>query len=132
MFKITPIQDKVRQKYVCERCGAVERDGFFAYEMFDCDTGELMGMSQFEIGSEGYISDLKEIPGGSDTEAMFILGRQTMNFVNMCGADYCRAAENAGDPKLLHAIGFREKDGVLYCKLAGMFEGNCDGHTVKI
>ncbi len=130
MFKITPIQDKARQKEVCELCGAEYRPDFFAYIMYDCDSGAVMGMSQFEIGREGYISDLREIPGGEDFEAMFILGRQTMNFINLCGAEACRADKTAGEARLLRAIGFKEgEDGTLLCALSGMFDGHCDGHT---
>lgn len=128
MFKITPVQDKSRQNEVCEMCGTVARDGFFAYVMYDCDTLEVMGMSQFEIGETGYISDLREPEGHSDTEAMFILGRQTMCFIESCGASICTAAHDAGDPKLLHAIGFRDGGDRLSCDMTGMFDGHCGNH----
>lgn len=132
MFKITPIQDKTRQKEVCEICGAEYRPDFFAYVMLDCDSGEVMGMSQFEIGAEGYISDLREAEGHSDIEAMFILGRQTMNFINICGAERCLAPTDAGDSRLLSAIGFRTEGTALACSLSGMFDGHCDGHAVEL
>ena len=128
MFKIEPIQDKTRQKEICEACGAVFRESFFAYIMYDCDTLDLMGMSQFEIGSEGFIADLREVVGRNDSEAMFILGRQTMNFIESCGAEICYAAKDAGDPTLLSSIGFKETVGdKLFCNMIGMFDGNC-GH----
>ncbi len=126
MFKITPIQDKERQKQICLACGAQYREDFFAYEMYDCDTLETMGMSQFQIGVEGYISDLREPEGNDDNEAMFILGRQTMNFINSCGAKICLANADAGDRKLLSAIGFKDFDGTsLICNTDGMFDGKC-------
>ena len=129
MFKITPIQDKTRQKSVCEACGAIYRENFFAYEMYDVDTLELMGMSQFEIGDEGYISDIREPDGRDDYEAMFILGRQTMNFIDSCGAHICRAPRDAADSRLLHAIGFKDGDREsLICNMEGMFDGNCGNH----
>lgn len=129
IFKITPVQDKARQKEICNLCGAEFRDGMFAYVMYDTVTGAVMGMSQFEISGEvGLIADLKEAPGLDDFEAMFILGRQTMNFIDICGTHKCRVDGNAGDERLLHAIGFR--DGV--CDMTGMFDGHCDGHAVKL
>ena len=128
MFKITPIQDKSRQKEICEMCGTTLRESFFAYIMYDCDTLEVMGMSQFEIGETGHISDLREPEGRSDTEAMFILGRQTMCFIESCGASICTAERDAGDPRLLHAIGFRDDGNMLSCNMTGMFDGNCGNH----
>ncbi|MBR3806374.1 MAG: hypothetical protein IKJ13_06025 [Clostridia bacterium] len=133
MFKITPTQDKTRQKEICELCGAEFRPDALCYEMIDTGDGHLMGMAQFDLGKEGYIYDLKEANGLSDFEAMFILGRQTMNFIDSCGAHSCYASPDAGDEKLLHAIGFRKNDGGEYFRdMTGMFDGHCDGHEVKL
>ena len=102
--------------------------------MIDQENGTLMGISQFEIeGDSGYISDLREAPGLSDFEAMFILGRQTMNFIDLCGAHICYARDGAADPKMLSDMGFKEKHGSdYYCDMTGMFDGHCDGHAKKI
>ena len=75
MFKITPCQDKSRQKEICELCGALFKPDAFAYQMIDAQDGHLMGMSQFDISESGYIYNIKEAKGLSDFEAMFILGR---------------------------------------------------------
>ena len=132
MFKITPIQEKTRQKEICELCGAAFRPDAFAYQMFDIETGEIMGMSQFEIGESGYIYDIKEAPGRDDFEAMFILARQTMNFIDLCGAHTCYADENTATERLLRAIGFKAKDSGYFCDMTGMFDGHCDGHNVEL
>lgn len=132
MFKITPVQEKTRQKEICDICGTVFRPEAFAYQMYDIDTGELMGMSQFEIGECGYIYDIRELRGGDDFEAMFILARQTMNFIDLCGAHTCRAADNAATERLLTAIGFKKIEGEYFCDMTGMFDGNCGGHEVGI
>ena len=128
MFKITPIQNKESQREICAFCGAEFRSDAFAYMMFDIDTNEIMGMSQFEIGEAGYILDLKEAPGSDDFEAMFILARQTMNFIDLCGVHSCYIDENAGNGRLIRAVGFKEVDGKLFCDMRGMFSGHCDGH----
>ncbi len=126
MFKITPVDEKSRQNEICLLCGATYLPEAFCYQMFDIESGELMGMSQFEIGEYGYIFDLREVPGQNDFEAMFILGRQTMNFIDKCGAHTCKAAINAGDETLMRAIGFKATDGEYSCDMTGMFDGHCD------
>ena len=133
MFKITPCRDKSRQKEICELCDAVFKPDAFAYQMIDAQDGHLMGMSQFDISESGYIYNIKEAKGLSDFEAMFILGRQTMNFIDSCGAHTCYVAADAGDEKLIHAIGFKKQDnGEYFRDMTGMFDGHCDGHEVKL
>lgn len=132
MFKITPIQEKELQKSLCKICNTEYRQEAFAYQMYDIDSGEIMGISQFEIAEAGYIYDIKEAPGRDDFEAMFILGRQTMNFIDQCGAHVCYAKEDAGDDRLLTAIGFRIKGNDLFCDMTGMFDGHCGGNKVNL
>ncbi len=133
MFKISAIQNIEEQKEAAALCSAAVRDGYFAYVMRDCDTGEIMGFSQFEIGAAGYISDLRPAIGTDDFEAMFILGRTTMNFIDMCGAHICRASENAADEKLLRAIGFKRYADGYSADMTGMFDGShCSGEAVKL
>ena len=130
MFKISPINDKAYQKECAEATGSNYIPDFFAYAMTDNDSGKLMGFSQFEINEKGgLISDLRIKIGDSDDEAMFILGRATMNFIDLCGSHKCYALKNAGDEKLLHAIGFKSTDSdMLFCDMSGMFDGKCSGH----
>lgn len=132
MFKITPIQDKNEQRDICILCNAELHPDAFAYKMFDIDTDEIMGMSQFEIGETGYIYDIKEAPEKEDFEAMFILSRQTMNFIDLCGAHTCYADDNAAPERLIKAIGFKKENGKYFCDMTGMFDGHCDGHKVEL
>ena len=128
VFKITPVQDKARQKELCELCGASFNEEYFAYVMFDTVTNEVMGMSQFEISSgTGYISDLRSHPSLDDFEAMFILGRQTMNFIDLCGLHTASAALNAADERLIRAIGFKPSEDGYFSDMTGFFDGHCDG-----
>lgn len=132
MFRISPINDTNLQKEYASLCGTEIKDGYFGYAMIDVDTGELMGFSQFEIDSDGgNISDLRPRLGLDDFEAMFILGRATMNFIDMCGTHTCRADINSADERLLKSIGFKLTDNdEWYADMTGMFDGHCDGHTV--
>jgi len=130
MFKIEPIQDKARQKELCDLFEIKYIEGLFGYYMFDYEKGSPMGVTQFEInGESGYINDIKEYKGLNDTEAMFILARQTMNFIDFCGAHICYANPSGADERLLSSVGFKSKnrDGLFVCDMTGMFDGHCDG-----
>ena len=130
MFKITPIQSVTDATSYAAACEVIIKEGCFVYAMTDCESGEIMGISQFELlEGYGYIYDLKEAAGRNDFEAMFILGRQTMNFIDLCGVNVCRADLKAGNESLLKAIGLKKADGFYECSTAGMFDGShCAGH----
>ena len=129
MFKITPIQEKTRQKEICEICDAEFRPDAFAYQMYDIESGEIMGMSQFEIGACGYIYDIKEAPARDDFEAMFIMGRATLNFIDLCGVHYAfykGEAETEEKQRLIKAIGFKQTEsGTFEIDLNGFFTDHC-------
>ena len=126
MFKIQPIQSKDEQIELARACGAEYRDGYFGYAMRDNDTGELMGFSQFEITSGiGYITDICPALGTNDFEAMFILGRSTMNFIDLCGAHEARAPLSAADVRLMLSLGFKECGGEYVADMTNMFNGKC-------
>lgn len=134
MFKITPVNDKDEQRKICALCGGEYKEDYFAYVMKELETGNVMGYSQFELGSGvAYLADLREAPMRCDFEAMFILGRQTLNFIDLCGIHKVKSEKTCADEKLLHAIGFREEDGgELSINLEGMFDGKCSGHKVEL
>ena len=127
MFKISAIQDKTRQKEMCDLFDTTFIPDAFAYLMYDADTSAPMGMSQFEIGTSGYIYDIREIDGRDDFGAMFILIRATMNFIDMCGAHICKAASNASAERLLISAGFKKDGEEYFCDMTGMFDGHCGG-----
>ncbi len=129
MFKITPVQNQTLAKKYASICQVDLKDGAFIYAMTDIQSGDIMGISQFEIfGEYGYIYNLSSAPTIDDFEAMFILGRQTMNFIDLCGAHICRASANI-EKKLLLAIGFKPDSDSYSCDMSGMFDGShCSGH----
>lgn len=132
MFKITPINDEGLQEKYANECGTEIRAGAFAYAMIDNETDELMGFSQFEIdGNYGYIFDILPRINHQDFEAMFILARSTMNFINLCGADFC-ICEDLKDKRLVKVTGFKLIDGKYIADMRGMFDGHCDGHEVNL
>ena len=129
MFKIEAIQNFESQSKYAAACGTFAIKGYFAYAMYDVETKEPMGFAQFDInGDTGHITDLKEAVGRDDFEAMFILGRSTMNFIDMCGAHKTTATINAASTTLLKAIGFKETNDGYFCDMTGFFSGNCGNH----
>jgi len=130
MFKIIPQNDEKLINTYLNLCETSRRDGAFVYAMLDYDTDELMGITQFEIGCNvGYVYDAKEVPGKDDFEAMFILIRQTMNFIEKCGVEKCIATTDSANEQLLRAAGFKLENGSFIATLTGMFDGNCHNHN---
>ena len=131
MFKIFPIQDEETKNTYAAACGTEARADAFAYGMADAESLAIMGFSQFDLdGSGSTLYDLKEKIGQSDFEAIFILGRATLEFLERCGAEECFALSSAADATLLRAIGLRtEEEGGLRGRILGMFDGHCEGHS---
>ena len=128
MFKISPIQDKAIQEKYAGECGAPYYPDALAYAMINEEDGSLMGMSQFDIlGEAGYIKTLRAKVGYSDFEAMFILARATMNFIDLCGSHTVVADENTADERLLLSVGFKKCDGKYIADMTDMFSGHCGG-----
>ena len=126
VFKILPIQNPVEQKACAEAVGTQVKIGYFGYAMRDYESDELMGFSQFELlGEEGRLSDLLPANGHEDFEAMFILGRQTLNFMEKCGAKTVNADKGSAEDSLLRAIGFIDLGDKYEIKVEGMFNGHC-------
>ena len=133
MFKITPVQTKEEQKTIADSLRVPYWESDFAYKMFDLESGELLGFSQFEIvGEHAVLHTLVEPEGKCDFEAMFILGRQTMNFVDLCGTHRMVATEGAARERLLLAIGFHNTNGEYSVDMRGMFDGHCSGHAIDL
>ena len=130
MFKISPIQTKNEQIRVAEACNTVYRNDYLAYSMTDADTDEIMGFSQFDVtGDIGYLSDLREADGRDDYEAMFILGKATLSFLDECEMKIVKAPINAGSERLLKALGFTVGgDGEYFVDISNMFKGHCSGN----
>ena len=84
MLEIKPIQDKNAQKALCELCGAVYNPSALAYSAYD--NGAPVGICQFRIIEEhGYMYDLCNTVGVDDLEALIIMGRAALNFIDLCG-----------------------------------------------
>lgn len=134
MFRIAPVQTEKERQKTAREANILLREDSFLYAMRDCESGALLGLSQFDIREEsGEILDLVPAPAVDDFEAMFILGRATMDFIDRTGAHRCTALPEGADERLLRAIGFRPAEGgTLTCDMTGMFDGHCGGHALDL
>ena len=128
MLKVLPIQSKLKQEEICLRCGVKYMPEYLAYAATVNE--ELAGVCQFRVTDKGgMIYDLAPVKDSFDYEAMFVLGRGTLNFIDLCGVKKAFFLGTA-DEKLLSHIGFsKNAEGVFEVSLEGFFEaGHCGNH----
>jgi len=123
MLEIKPIQTKEEQKEICELCG-IEFD-------LDClaygaeENNKLLGVSQFRIlGEYAIIYNLINTPGNDDLEALIIMGKATLNFIDLCGIK--DVIIKTANKNLSDTLGLkRYADGVYRINLEGYFDSPC-------
>ena len=125
MLKVLPVQTKEEQENICLACGIEFKAELLAYAA--TVGGELVGVCQFNIKPDGgRIYDIACVPGKDDFEAMFIMGRATLNFIDLCGVHNSFCLDKNVDSVLAKAIGFTpNSDGVLEMDLTHFFEHPC-------
>lgn len=122
MLEIKPIENKADQKKLCSLCGVTYKPNDMAYSA--SEGGKFIGICQFGIkDGTGYIHDLKTATGVEDFEALFIMGRQTLNFIDLVGIH--RAEYGGEESRLSKAIGFKSDGGKLTMDLCGFFNEPC-------
>lgn len=127
MLIIKPVADKQLQADYAEACGAPFHIGDLAYAAYD--DGAFIALSQFRLSENGGILDtLSLCRGSADWEALFILARQTLNWIDLRGFHSCQCPPDAGDMRLLRLVGFESReDGGLCADMTHMFDGSCGG-----
>jgi hypothetical protein len=126
VLKASPIQDKKEQEELCKLCGVVYKPNLFAYSQKENDSP--IAISQFDINENGgIIYDLKMKDGlPDDIEALFILGRAVLNFLDLTGNNKCIFnVKDEHDKKMATMLRFKETAGVWELYLEGIFEGSC-------
>ena len=128
MLKVLPIQNKAEQEIACSRCGVVYQKELLAYAATVDD--ELVGVCQFRFGDKmAEIVDIASVPGVDDFEAMFIMGRATLNFIDLCGVHYAICHTTEENESLIRAIGLKKNEnGVYDINLEGFFTDHCKHH----
>lgn len=122
MLKVLPIQSKISQEEICLRCGVKYDPDLLAYSATVDD--QLAGVCQFKLSDKGgLIYDLAPVKDSFDFEAMFVLGRGTLNFIDLCGVHYAIYRGEVKDEqteRLVKAVGFKLTEG-------GTYEVNLEG-----
>ena len=134
MLKVLPIQSKLTQEEICLKCNIEYKPDMLAYAASVDD--ELVGICQFKLTDNGgVIYDLAKVTDHvenkecSDFEAMFVMGRGTLNFIDLCGVHYAIFAGKDTDEGLLRAIGFKKNaEGIYDINLEGFFTDHCHNH----
>lgn len=126
MLEIKPIQTKVEQEAACARCGIAFDADCMAYAA--SENGNFLGMCQFNIESGiGYIKNIALCKDVDDFEALFLMGRAALNFIDLCDIHQAICAPNAASPRVIAAVGFKRlDDGRLFADMTHMF-GGCGG-----
>lgn len=131
MLIIKPIQDKSYQEQLCARCKVEYDPDLLAYgawvrdELDNEASGDFVGICQFKLGKSAHIVDLAKAVGTDDTEAMFIMGRQTMNFIDLHGV-HTAYFDAECDERFIMWLGFKkDEDGKWFADLEAFFSHPC-------
>ena len=127
MLEIKPIEDKALQEQLCNEAGAKYLPDALAYAAYV--NTFAVGLCQFGLKENtGYIYNLTPIGKcPEDTEALFIMGRAVMSFMESCGAEYADMEDtDATEERIKFVIGFKRNDeGKFIIPIKGMFEHHC-------
>ena len=128
MLKVLPIQSKAEQEEICKKCNVIFKPDLLAYSATVNDV--LMGVSQFKLTDKGgMVYDLAPADGTFDFEALFVLGRGTLNFIDLCGVHSAYFSGEISDEqteRLIKAVGFKKtEDGKYFVNLEGFFTDHC-------
>ena len=128
MLKVLPVQSKTTQEEICRKCGVEYNPDALAYSATVDD--RLAGISQFKVTAEGgIIYDLAPALDFDNFEAMLVMVRGTLNFIDLCGVHRAYFVGEVKDELLLKAVGFKKNDeGKFEINLEGFFTDHCHNH----
>ncbi len=125
MLKVLPIQSKLKQEEICVKCGVEYNADLLAYAAYVDD--KLCGVCQFKLTDKGgIIYDLAPTTDFYNKEALFVMGRGTLNFIDLSGVHNASFVGDVKDEELLRLIGFKKDDnGAFTINLEGFFTDHC-------
>ncbi|GHV13969.1 hypothetical protein FACS1894219_09470 [Clostridia bacterium] len=131
MLIIKPVQSKEEQRVISDQCGIEYDEECLVYAAKENDI--LLCSAQFRIIEDRAVIYRISAPDSvNDTEALILLGKATLNFIDKCGIESVILKEP--DKKIARLLGFKEADGVYKLNLAGYFESPCkkqDKFTIR-
>ena len=131
MLEVLPIQSKTEQEAMCARCNMPYHADDMAYKaMID---GELMGVCQFTMNQDGgHVHTLgivkdDDILSKDRAEALFVMGRATLNYIDLCGVHTANFEDDTfTDEPMIKAIGFKKNEqGLWWMDLTDFFLHPC-------
>ena len=130
MFVVRPIQDKETQIRVCSELNAEFYDNSLAFFAADLKEDGLnidcfIGICQFYMGKKGEIIDFTIAEGRENDEAVIVMLRAVMSFMNRCGVSSAFFAENAATEYWLKKSGFVNKNGTYEIDLDLFYTSPC-------
>ena len=125
MLKVLPIQSKAEQEKICTSCNVKFEPDLLAYSALVDD--KLAGICQFKLTDKGgIIYDIAPATDNYNFDALFVMGRGALNFIDLCGVHNAIYKGNANDERLLIAIGFKkDASGEFSIDLNGFFTDHC-------
>ncbi len=127
MLKVLPIQTKSEQEAICSKCNVKFETDLLAYSATLDD--RLAGICQFTMNENGgSIRYLALAEGCENEEVLFVLGRATLNFIDLTGVHkaYFDGEVNEANEMLIRRIGFcRREDGRFFVDLTNFFVSPC-------
>jgi len=136
MLEIKPIQTKTEQENICKLCKIEFNPDCLAYCAREYkkngENGEakLLGAAQFRIiNNYGVIYDLAGINENYDLEALVIMGRTVLSFIDSCKIqEVIIKTTNNNLPEIL---GFKkDENGVYKLNLDGYFDTPCSKNKI--
>lgn len=136
MLTAKKVLNPAAARELCRLCGTEYDADRLYYAIYENDGSVLpeekeiptvLGVCGFGIkGQTAVIYDIMPKINTYDLEAMYILGKAVLNFVDLCGIKKAEFA--AGDLKLAKHLEFTESDGKLSLSLEDYFTEPCKRH----
>ncbi|MBO6053550.1 MAG: hypothetical protein J6Q17_07420 [Clostridia bacterium] len=135
MFQVQPVRSREWQKQIAEALGApffADTFAFFAAELTDDATEitALLGLCQFTYApKEALIRSVAAASGFEDDEAITVMVRAIMAFLNHAEIPFVFIEEDAAEPERIKKWGFRplasDPAGRLGIDLAKFYRSPC-------
>ena len=128
MLKVLPVQSKPDQEKLCSECNVTYKPDLLAYAAYV--DGNFAGICQFRTTDRGgELFDIAPSLSINSFEALFVMGRGALNFIDLCGihnAFYVGDISGEEQERLLTAIGFKKDErGEYAINLEGFFTDHC-------
>jgi hypothetical protein len=125
MLKVLPIQSKLSQEQICAKCSVNYNPDLLAYAAYVDD--RLAGVCQFKLTDKGgVIYDIAPATDFYSREALFVMGRGALNFIDLCDIHAAKYVGEVTDESLLLQIGFKKDENGEFCiNLEGFFTDHC-------